>query len=71
MPHRLLADTTAMTREDIVKLAERYPDLTVYSPPPPERTDVTVETLRKRLWIRRHEPPAVQAWRARMASAEG
>ena len=44
---------------------------TVYSPPPPERTDVTVETLRKRLWIRRHEPPAVQAWRARMASAEG
>ena len=71
VPQRLLADTTAMSREDIVKLAERYPDLTVYSPPPPERTDVTVETLRKRLWIRRHEPPAVQAWRARMASAEG
>src|SRR5437899_2986948 len=30
-PQRLLADTTAMTREDIVKLAERYPDVTVYS----------------------------------------
>ena len=71
VPQRLLADTTAMTREDIVKLAERYPNMTVYSPPPPERTDVTAETLRKRRWRRRHEPPAVQTWRARMASAEG
>jgi len=70
-PQRLLADTTAMTREDIVKLAERYSDMTVYSPPPPERTEVTAETLRKRRWKRRHEPPAVQAWRARMASEEG
>src|ERR1700720_2767291 len=71
VPQRLLADTTAMTREDIVKLAERHPDLTVYSPPPPERTEGTVGTLRKRRWRRRHEPSAVQAWRARMASEEG
>jgi transposase len=71
VPQRLLADTTAMTQEDIVKLAERHPDLTVYSPPPPERTEVTAETLRKRRWKRRHEPSAVQAWRARMASEEG
>jgi transposase len=71
VPQRLLADTTAMTREDIVKLAERYPNMTVYSPPPPERTDVTAETLRKRRWRRRREPPMVQAWRARMASEEG
>jgi transposase len=70
-PQRLLADTTAMTRQDIVKLAERHPDMTVYSPPPPERTDVTAETLRKRRWRRRREPPAVQAWRARMASEDG
>src|SRR6202171_2703602 len=70
-PLRLLADTTAMTREDIVKLTERHPDMTVYSPPPPERTDVTAETLRKRRWIRRHEPSAVQAWRARTARADG
>ena len=70
-PQRLLADTTAMTQEDIVKLAERHPDLTVYSPPPPERSEVTAETLRKRRWKRRHEPSAVQAWRARMASEEG
>jgi Transposase DDE domain len=48
-----------------------YPDIRVYSPPPPERTDVTAETLRKRRWQRRHEAAAVQAWRARMASAEG
>jgi len=71
VPQRLLADTTAMTQEDIVKLAERYPDMKVYSPPPPERTDVTAEALRKRRWRRRREPPPVQAWRARMASAEG
>ena len=69
-PQRLLGDTTAMTQQDIVKLAERYPSMTVYSPPP-ERTDVTAETLRKRRWKRGHEPSAVQAWRARMASEEG
>jgi transposase len=71
VPQRVLADATAMTQEDIVKLAERYPDLTVYSPPAPEREDVTAETLRKRRWKRRHEPAAVQAWRARMASEDG
>jgi Transposase DDE domain len=70
-PQRLLADTTAMTQQDIVERAERYPSMTVYSPPPPKRTDVTTETLRKRRWKRRHEPSAVQAWRARMASEEG
>lgn len=71
VPQRLLADTTAMTQNDIVKLAGRHPDLRIYSPPPPERTEVTAETLRKRRWIRRHEPPAVMAWRVRMASPEG
>ena len=71
LPQRLLADTTAMTQKDIVKLAERYPGMTVYTPPSPERTAVTAETLRKRRWRRCHEPPAVQEWRARMASEEG
>ncbi|MGH3427098.1 MAG: transposase [Mycobacteriales bacterium] len=70
-PQRLLADTTAMTQEDIVKLAEQYPETTVYSPPPPERADVTPKTLRSRRWRRRREPPAVAAWRARMAREEG
>jgi hypothetical protein len=41
-PERLLADTTAMTQEDIVELAQRHPDMTVYSPPAPERPNVTV-----------------------------
>jgi hypothetical protein len=68
---RLLADTTAMTREDIVTLAERYPDMAVYSPPPPERSDVTAAGLRSRRWKRRHEPPAVAAWRMPMAGEEG
>jgi len=71
VPRRLLADTTAMTQEDIVKLDDRYPQMTVYSPPPPERTEVTAETLRKRRWRRRREPAAVQAWRTRMASEDG
>jgi transposase len=70
-PRRLLADTTAMTQDDIVKLANRYPAMTVYSPPAPERAEITAGGLRKRLWKRRHEPEPVQAWRARMASDEG
>ena len=60
-----------MTQEDIVKLDAHYPKMAVYSPPPPERTDVTAETLRKRHWRRRREPSAVTLWRARMASQDG
>ncbi|HZC76823.1 MAG TPA: transposase, partial [Ktedonobacterales bacterium] len=70
-PQRLLADTTAMTREDIVTLAQQHPDMTVYSPPAPERSEVKASTLRARRSKRRREPPAVVAWRARMASAQG
>jgi hypothetical protein len=80
-PQRLLADTTAMTREDIVAedivtedivaLAQQHPDMTVYSPPAPERSEVKASTLRARRSKRRREPPAVMAWRARMASEEG
>ena len=70
-PQRLLADTTPMTQDDIVKLAEQHPDLTVYSPPPSERPNVTAKTLRTRRRRRRHEPPPVMAWRARMAIEEG
>ena len=60
-----------MPQDDIVKLAEHYPSMTVYSPPPPEHAEVSAETLRKRHWTRRHEAPAIQAWRARMASEDG
>jgi transposase len=70
-PQRLLADTRAMTQTDIVTLAAVHPAMRVYSPPPAARADVTSETARKRRWERRREPPAVQAWRALMASEEG
>ena len=70
-PTRLLADGTAMTQDEIVGLAEHCPGLTVYTPPPRERDDVTAETLRKRQWQRQHEPDALRDWRARMASKAG
>ena len=70
-PQRVLADTTAMTQKDIVALAERYPAMTVYSPPPPDNPNATAKSLCTRRWKRRHEPPAVMGWRARMASEEG
>lgn len=70
-PERLLADQTAMTQGEIVSLAEAHPELEVYSPVPAEREDVTPETLRNRRSQRRHEPPPVKQWRARMASEAG
>ena len=54
-PAVLLADGTAMTQDEIVGLAEHCPGLTVYTPLPRERDDVTAETLRKRKWQREHE----------------
>jgi transposase len=71
VPQRLLADTRAMTQDDIVQLGEAHPALRVYSPPAPQRLAVKPETERKRRWSRGREPPAVTAWRARMASEEG
>ena len=70
-PQRVLADTTAMTQKDIVALAEHYPAMTVYSPPPPDNPNAIAKSLRTRRWKRRHEPLAVKTWRARMASEEG
>jgi transposase len=70
-PVRLLADATAITQGEIARFAKTCPDLDVYSPLPEERTDVTLETLRKRRWQRKQEPTAVKAWRTRMASEAG
>jgi Skp family chaperone for outer membrane proteins len=67
VPGRLLADTGAMTQGDIASLAERYPGMTIFSPPPKEKDDVKEETMRKRAWKRNQEPPAVRDWRERMA----
>jgi len=71
-PARLLADTKYATQDDIVALSERPGGaVCVYTPPPPDSDTATAETKRKREWLRRREPPALQAWRARMASEEG
>lgn len=70
VPGRLLADTGAMTQDDIASLAETYPAMTIFSPPPKEKDDVKEETKRKRAWKLRNEPPAVQDWRERMAGDE-
>jgi transposase len=67
VPGRLLADTGAMTQGDIASLAETYPGMTIFSPPPKEKDDVKEETKRKRAWRLRQEPPAVRNWRERMA----
>lgn len=70
-PTQLLADSRAMTQDDIVGFAACLPGLTVYSPLPREREDASAETLRKRQWQRQREPAALRDWRARMASEAG
>jgi transposase len=68
-PQRVLVDTHYATRKDIADLAGRQMD--VYSPVPPDKTDASPETQRKRAWQRQREPEAIKAWRARMASDAG
>ena len=72
LPQRLLIDTRAATQHDIVALASR-PDgpVTVFTPPPKDKENAKAETVRKRAWRRRNEPPAIQQWRARMDSQDG
>ena len=65
LPERLLADTTYATQGDIVALAAR--GVTVYSPPPPDRENVSAATVKRRARQRTKEPLALQEWRARMA----
>ena len=70
-PSRLLADATAMTLDDIASLAERCPDLQVYSPPARQRDTITPAAERNRRWQLKHEPQAVKDWRSRMAGEAG
>jgi transposase len=71
-PARLLVDTKYATQDDIVVLSKRPEGaVCVYTPPPTDSDTATAESIRKREWARRREPPAVQEWRARMASDEG
>ena len=70
-PKRLLTDATAMTLDEIASLAERCPDLQIYSPPAKQRDMITPAAERNRRSQLRHEPQAVQNWRSRMASDAG
>lgn len=70
-PARLLVDTKYATQEDIVALSERCEAVCVYTPLPPDSDTATAESKRKRQWRRRHEPPAIERWRTRMATDEG
>jgi hypothetical protein len=71
VPDQLLADATAMTRDEIKALAERHPDLQVYSPPAKEKVEVTPETERNRRSQRKHEAAPVKDWRTGMESEAG
>ncbi len=71
VPETLLADATAMTIDDLVTLNATAPNLTVYSPTPKEREDISEAGQRNRESQRKHEPKVVQQWRERMASDAG
>jgi len=71
-PARVLVDTKYATQDDIVALSQREQGaVRVYAPTPADRDTASAESKRKRQWCRRNEPPAVQEWRARMASDDG
>ena len=72
VPERLLVDTNYATVEDIAALTDHPAGrMTIYAPPPTERTDISPAALRNRLSKRRREPDSVKDWRNRMASAAG
>lgn len=71
-PERVLVDTKYATKDDIIALSERPEGaVRVYAPPPEERETASAESKRKRKYRLRREAPAVQEWRARMASDAG
>jgi transposase len=68
---RLLADTSYACLADIAALESRAEGpVTVFAPPPPEKENVTPQTLAERMRKRAREPEAVKAWRARMTTGE-
>jgi hypothetical protein len=70
-PKRVLLDTNFATADDIVALTTRQQGpVLVYAPPPPERENVTPETLKRRAAARAKEPEPLKQWRSRMASPE-
>jgi transposase len=72
VPEKLLVDTHYATVEDIAALSDHPAGrMTIYAPPPTERTDISPAALKKRLSKRRGEPESVKDWRSRMASDTG
>ena len=68
-PDRLLADTRYASRADMLGLGEK--GVEVYMPPPSEKADAKVESVRRRVRRLACEPALLQAWRGRMASDAG
>jgi transposase len=72
VPEKLLVDTNYATVDDIAALSEHPAGrITIYAPPPTERTDISPAGLKNRLSKRRREPDSVKDWRSRMASDAG
>ncbi|MBV8663010.1 MAG: transposase, partial [Hyphomicrobiales bacterium] len=71
-PDRLLVDTGYATHDDIAGLERHHAGpVTVFAPPPVERTNIKPESRRRRERRRAQEPECVKRWRERMASAAG
>jgi len=71
LPDRLLADTGAMTAPDIVTIAQTYPSVQVFSPPPARKENSKPESKARYERNRLAEPQCLKDWRARMDSGEG
>jgi transposase len=70
-PARLLADSTAMTEEDIVGFAASHPGMAVFAPP--KGCSETAKPESRARYERKlaSEPDCLKDWRARMASDAG
>jgi transposase len=71
LPDRLLADTGAMTAADICTLAQTYPSVAVFSPPPARRDASKPESKARYERNRAAEPQCLKEWRVRMDSEQG
>jgi transposase len=71
LPDRLLADTGAMTATDIATLAQTYPCVAVFSPPPARKDASKPESKARYERNRAAEPQCLKQWRVRMDSEEG
>lgn len=69
-PLRVIADQGYASAADIVALAAATPPVTMFTPVPPERADITPQNLRRRERRRELEPAAMKEWRVRMTTEE-